>query len=93
MVAPACACSKLVKMQQNKTQQEFIVELCAKSSCDEWLSFVSQVFAKTGRQYFERHLANDPWQPFENVFIIRNEHAQIIGSIRLMNRSMQIGVG
>lgn len=64
-----------------------------------WLDFVSSVFEKTGRDYFERHINNDPDKEyFNHVFVCVapqtdniTEISQIFGTLRVFQRAMYMG--
>ena len=63
---------------------------------DVWLDFVSSVFQRTPRDYFQRHLENDPDSDiYSRIFVaVEDENktiediSAIMGTLRVFKRSL-----
>ena len=68
---------------------EFSVSALADDELESWFDFLAAVFAEKGtpREYFVRHVTNDPWFDVSAIFVAKHE-GKICSTTRVFQRKL-----
>lgn len=56
---------------------------------ESWYDLTGEVFAQTGREYFVRHIMNDPWPVLESVFVAEDD-GKLAATVRVFHRRVYL---